>query len=91
MNFKDKLNGILKKKGFIPLTLKYFAGLVVTSILIVGTNIAFFFEPEINSFLVQPIIDNTELSQAAVQGQKMSARIIEEGVTLLKMKIIHFH
>ena len=59
MNFKDKLNGILKKKGFIPLTLKYFAGLVVTSVLIVGTNIAFFFEPEINSFLVQPIIDNT--------------------------------
>lgn len=84
MNFKDKLNGILKKKGFIPLTLKYFAGLVVTSVLIVGTNIAFFFEPEINSFLVQPIIDNTELSQASVQGQKMSARIIEEGVTLLK-------
>ena len=84
MNLKDKLNGILKKKGFIPLTLKYFAGLVVTSVLIVGTNIAFFFEPEINSFLVQPIIDNTELSQASVQGQKMSARIIEEGVTLLK-------
>lgn len=84
MNFKDKLNSVIKKKGFTSLTIKYVASIAMVTILAVGTKIAFFYEPEINSLLVQPIVDKTELEQTSAKGQKMSASIVEEGSVLLK-------
>ncbi len=84
MDFKDKLHSVIKKKGFTSLTIKYVASIAMVTILAVGTKIAFFYEPEINSLLVQPIVDKTELEQTSVKGQKMSASIVEEGSVLLK-------
>ncbi|HBK01649.1 MAG TPA: hypothetical protein DDY77_01270 [Clostridiales bacterium] len=81
---KETITAFLKKKGLISLIIKYTVCIVMAAILIVGTNIAFFFEPEINSYLAQPIVNKDELNQASAEGQKMSARIMEEGTVLLR-------
>ena len=81
---KETISGFFKKKGLIPLIIKYAVCIVMAAILIVGTNIAFFFEPEINTVLAPSIVDKTQLDQATAEGQKMSARIMEEGTVLLR-------
>ena len=62
---KKKL--FFKKKGLIPLIIKYAVCIVMAAILIVGTNIAFFFEPEINTVLAPSIVDKTQLDQATAE------------------------
>lgn len=81
---KETISEFFKKKGLIPLIIKYAVCIVMTAILIVGTNIAFYYEMEINTVLAPPIVDETKLNQATAEGQKMSARIMEEGTVLLK-------
>lgn len=81
---KETINEFFKKKGLIPLIIKYAVCIVMAAILIVGTNIAFFFEPEINTVLAPSIVDKTQLDQATAEGQKMSQRIMEEGAVLLR-------
>lgn len=80
----ETISEFFKKKGLIPLIIKYAVCIVMAVILIVGTNIAFYYEAEINSVLAQPIVDKTKLNQTTAEGQKMSARIIEEGTVLLR-------
>ena len=50
----------------------------------VGNGVAFYYENEINSVLAQPIVEKESLSAATEKGQKMSARIMEEGSVLLR-------
>lgn len=67
-------------KGILSLILQGGIATLLFTALIVGTNIAYFYEPEINTVLAPPIVDKTSLKQTTVEGQKMSARIMEEGV-----------
>ncbi len=81
---KETMTAFLKKKGLISLILKYTACIVMAAILIVGTNIAFYYETEINTVLAPSIVEEDSLNVASAEGQKMSARIMEEGTVLLR-------
>ena len=73
-------------KGLLSLIFQGGIATLLFTALIVGTNIAYFYEPEINTVLAPPIVDKTSLKQTTVEGQKMSARIMEEGSVLLQNK-----
>ncbi len=83
-NNKEKIVNLFKKEGLISLIIKYTVCIVMAAILIVGTNIAFYYETEINTVLAPPIVEKESLSVASVEGQKMSQRIMEEGAVLLR-------
>ncbi|HBE98621.1 MAG TPA: hypothetical protein DDW18_01015 [Firmicutes bacterium] len=86
MDFKQKAKKFFKMKGLVSLSLQYAAAIVLLTSVLVGTNIAYGFEQEINSVLAKPIIDEKAYDKSSVDGQKMSARIMEEGSVLLQNK-----
>ncbi len=78
---------LFKRKGaknIFKLALNTVIAAILIVVSIVGTNIMYLFENEIDSRLTPPIIDKEELSVASAAGQKLSARIMEEGATLLR-------
>ena len=73
-----------RAKNIFKLALNTVIAAILIVVSIVGTNIMYLFENEIDSRLTPPIIDKEELSVASAAGQKLSARIMEEGATLLR-------
>ncbi len=73
-------------KGLLSLIFQCGIATLLFTALIVGTSIAYYYEPEINTVLAPPIVDKTALTQTTAEGQKMSARIMEEGSVLLQNK-----
>ena len=77
----------MKKKGMnkiVKVALNCFFAVLISVATIVGTNIMYVFENQINSQLSPAIIDREELEVSSGNGQKLSARIVEEGATLLR-------
>ncbi len=75
----------MKKKKVLTLFVVQCVVAVVLMVAIgVGSGIAFYYENEISSVLAPPIVEQESLSVAAEEGQKMSARIMEEGSVLLR-------
>ena len=77
----------MKKKGInkiVKVALNCFFAVLISVATIVGTNIMYVFENQINSQLSPAIIDREELEVSSGNGQKLSARIVEEGATLLR-------
>lgn len=73
-----------KKKGILKLALNSFFALLVCAAVIVGNVVMYTFENQINSQLAPPITDSEELEATSANGQALSARLMEEGATLLR-------
>ena len=56
----------------------------VTAGLIVGNQMAYRYESEINSQLNPPLIDKEALEQSATNGQELSKKLMQEGAILLQ-------
>lgn len=66
------------------LIVQYAIAVILIVALVVGSCVAFFFEPEINTVLAPPIVNTESLAVTSAAGQKMSARIMEEGTVMLR-------
>lgn len=66
------------------LIVQYAIAVVLAVALIIGTCVAFYFDTEINTVLAPPIVDKESYNVATVEGQKLSAQIVEEGSVLLR-------
>lgn len=68
----------------VKLIINFSAILIIAVALIVGNTILPNFESEISTLLSPPIVDTQSLALSSQNGQNLSARIMEEGATLLK-------
>ena len=73
-----------KMNRFLKLGIHCFCAVILIVAIIVGTNILYVFENQIDSKLTPPIKDEEQFSVASAAGQKLSAQILEEGATLLR-------
>lgn len=73
-------------KGILSLILQGGIATLLFTALIVGTNIAYFYEPEINTVLAPPIVDKTSLKQTTVEGQKCLHESWKKGPCFYKTK-----
>lgn len=73
-----------KMNRFLKLGIHCACAIILIVAIIVGTNILYIFENQIDSKLTPPIKDEEQYSIASAAGQKLSAQILEEGATLLR-------
>lgn len=81
---KEKKNSLRKPKGLVSLIAQSASAIALAVALIVGTNVAFHYEAEISTVLTPPKTESETLNRATAEGQKLSARIVEEGTVLLR-------